>query len=46
MAVVADGDEGADGNLLISGEKMDIEIEGGEGHLRWGQCAFGHLRCG
>ena len=30
-AVVADGEQGADGDLLIGGEKMDVDVEGGEG---------------
>jgi len=38
VAVVAEGEEGADGDLLIGGEKMDVEIEGVEtdGYRRGG----------
>jgi hypothetical protein len=48
-AVVADGDESANGDLLVCRAKMDVEIKGGEGHLwhlRWGQLAFDDGRCG
>ncbi len=31
LAVVADGEQGANGDLLVGREKMDVEIEGGHG---------------
>ena len=53
LAVVADGDEGADGNLLGRRVEPDVEVEAGEGdgltlgRLCRGQLAFsGHLRWG
>ena len=52
LAVVAEGELGADGEVLLRRTEMHVEVEGGEGDglafgvLRWGHLDFGGGRCG